>query len=108
MTTPASIVLVPWYEPEDFYRLRLMCHGRHLPHSYDEWQRQAVAATNDLLSRGVAAQIVRLNIEDYFNWLYDRSEADTAPVRIEYLRQLSEKAGCMIGETCWPLPPGYH
>lgn len=103
-----TVVLVPWYEQEDFHRLRQMPNGNYLPPDYDKWRSQAVNRTRDLLAQGVSAQLVRLNIERYFDWLFQHDAPDTASTRLRYLYQLSGEAGCEVVDVCWPEPPSFH
>jgi hypothetical protein len=99
------VVLVPWYEQEDFVRLRQMLNGKYLPSDYAKWRDRAVAETQALLAQGHSAQLVRLNIERYFGWLCERCEPDTTSARLHYLYHLSGEAGCEVIDVCWPEPP---
>lgn len=108
MADRATVILVPWYGPEDFERLRLMNDGRFMPICYESWRDQAVQRVRKLLSDGYATQIIRLNIEDYFDWLRARCEPDTAQTRLRYLHFKSGQAGDAVHGSCRPEAPKYH
>ena len=89
-----SIILVPWYEADDFYRFRRMQGGSNMPSSYDEWLGKAVREVTRLLAKGQAVQIVRLTPDTYFEWLTRRCAADTNEERLAYLGDMTALSGC--------------
>lgn len=106
------VVLVPWYEPDDFARLRHMRGNSSLPPSYDRWQEEAKEQVQQLLATGVAAQIVSLRVDDYLAWLSLSCAADTPQSRLAYLAHLAVEAGCLGRQethaTSWPGFPTFN
>lgn len=107
-----GIVLVPWYQPADYYRFRNMNGGRGMPASYNDWLGIAVQEVTRLLARGTAVQIVRLKPDDYFRWLAERCAADTPSERLAYLAAMHGEAGCAPSSDFllpnWPQTPTAH
>lgn len=101
-------MLVPWYEQDDFIRIRQMRNGVYLPPCYSAWREQAVAKVRELLATGAAAQVVGVRIDAYFQWLCERGVADTVTSRRQYLYYLSGEAAYEIRDVCWPEPPTRH
>lgn len=107
-----DIILVPWYEPGDYYQFRSMNGGTAMPPRYEEWLDGAVHEVTQLLARGRTTQIVRLKPEDYFLWLSQRCAPDSPEERAAYLAVVHGSAGCPVEPGLlppnWPQRPAMH
>lgn len=88
----SDFVVLPWYERDDFEKLRLMTGGEHLPVSYDAWLREATAEARRQRQSGRSLRIVPLHVDDYFAWLGEQAEADTREARLRYLSEIADDA----------------
>ena len=107
-----EIILVPWYEPGDYYQFRTMNGGTAMPVKYEDWLERAVGEVTQLLARGRATQIVRLKPDHYFRWLAARCAPDSLEERVAYLAVVHSSAGCAVepSSLCpnWPQAATIH
>lgn len=104
---PMSVLVVPWYERGDFEQLRLVSQGSALPLSYNAWLDSAFSHMRQLLSQGRALKIVTIHLDDYFTWLENGGQTDSAETRRRYIKELSAAGSQLPGATLdtdvpWP------
>jgi hypothetical protein len=88
-TLPASTVIVPWYERDDFQEIWEIGHEGHAPATdYEDWRRRANRAVALLREHGDAVEIVTVRPAAYRDWLTSRGLPNSAAARRCYLRRL--------------------
>jgi hypothetical protein len=107
---PTTVLVVPWYEREDFEKLRLVNQGQPLPLSYNAWLDSAFSHMRQQLAQGCALKIVTIHLDDYFTWLASEGELDSAKARQRYIKELSAAGSQLPGSTLntdvpWPEFP---
>lgn len=108
---PTTVLLVPWYERQDFQKLRRMSQAACLPDTYAAWLDNAFRNMRQLLAQGCAVKIVTIHLDEYFAWLANEREADTAAARSRYIQEQSTVGSQLSGPVAdapWPGFPISH
>lgn len=110
---PTTVLLVPWYERKDFEKIRDISQGERLPGTYDAWLDNAFRDMRRLLAQGCALKIVTIHLDDYYAWLANEAEVDSAAARSRYIQEQSTVGSQLSGPTVqtaapWPGFPTAH
>lgn len=90
----STVIVVPWYEEADFAELvRLASDEPRLPTDFESWKRAATAATERLLAKGHAIQLITLRARDYTAWLDRTGRSNSRQARLRFLMAEAAKAG---------------
>jgi hypothetical protein len=108
-----TVLVVPWYERSDFEKLRGMSEGRRFPRKYEDWLDHAFVEMRKILAKGCALKIVTIHLDDYFSWLGNEDEVDSASARIRYIAELAKIGTELPGSLTrtdmpWPGFPAAH
>ena len=97
-------ILVPWYIESEYEELlALVGQDPRLPKTYPEWKRQATIATEWLLARGKAVQLITGHPRDYLEWLGTNGRTNSAVARLRYLKWLAVQNGKTAAVLPYPM-----
>jgi len=106
----AYTLAMPWYEREDFDRLRALADDRHqMIADYDRWHLQAMAVAQKFLARRKALQIITIRPNEFLEWLSSQDLPNTSASRLRYVEMRAMAGTAAIAKpesenVIWPAP----
>lgn len=100
MTQQPQIAGIPWYEPENFDRLRSMFEdGNKLHGTYEEWRVAAESSRKNLESRGVRVVCVNIDPDQFPVWCRDNRMNLNAEARNRFAASIAYKLVSASGQN---------